>query len=175
LAFLPFGSPMPLLQRLIDESQSGALFSPVAFLFWLGETNDRPVSIPNLGRGASLILSAAALLLFWLTWRGRSVIRGAADIFAAYLFTALRFRIWYTTWLFPWLVLDPQSHSRLYTGLWLLLLSQLSVIHYGHLRIAWLGEDMLLAHFIAIPLIFGLPLAIGLVSNWLARRKIKKT
>jgi hypothetical protein len=173
LAFLPFGSPMPLLRRLIDESQSGAIFSPGAYLYWLGEANDRPVSLPLLGRGASLILGVYALLLFWLALRGRPVVRGAADIFTVYLFTALRFRIWYTTWPFPWLVLDPQSPARLYTGLSLLLLSHLSVIHYGHIRVAWLGDNMLLAHFIAIPIIFGLSLLIGLIASWFARHRDK--
>ena len=174
LAFIPFGSPMPLIRRLIDESQSGTIFSPGAYLFWLGEANGRPLELPMLGRGASLILGTGALILFWLTWRGRLAVRGAADIFTVYLFTALRFRIWYTTWPFPWLVLDPDNPPRLYTGLWLLLLSHLSVIHYGHLRVAWLDDDMPLAHFIGVPIIFGLPLLIGLVTNWFTLHKDKQ-
>src|SRR5690606_33405885 len=142
IAFLPFGSPMPLLLRLMDEAQTSPSFSPVAFVLALGEARGVEVPLLPLARAASLLFLLAALILVWLTWRGRSPLAGVADIFAAYLYTALKFRIWYPTWLFPWLVLVPQSHFRLYTAIWLLLLSQLSVILYGHLRVAWLDESL---------------------------------
>lgn len=174
LAFLPFGSPLPLLRRLVDESQTGSTFSPVEFILVLGRMLGVELSMPLLAKGASLLLGLAALVLFWLTWRGRSALRGATDIFAAYLFTALKFRIWYPTWLFPWLVLDVHSRFRLYTGVWFLLLSQLSVILYGHIRTAWLGNSLPIAHLIGVPLVFGLPLLLGFLASRLNQHRSKR-
>jgi hypothetical protein len=165
LAFLPFGSPLPLLQRLQDEAQSGSSFSPVEFILVSGRMLGVELPLSLVAKGASLLLGIIALVLFWLTWRGRSPLRGAADIFAAYLFTALRFRIWYPAWLFPWIVLDTESRFRLYTGCWLLLLSQLSVILYGHIRVAWLGGSLPVAYLLGIPFVLGIPLLIGFLAS----------
>jgi hypothetical protein len=165
LAFLPFGSPLPLLQRLQNEAQSGSSFSPVEFILVSGRMVGVQLPLSLVAQGASLLLGIVALMLFWLTWRGRSPLRGATDIFAAYLITALKFRIWYPTWLFPWIVLDTESRFRLYTACWLLLLSQLSVVLYGHIRIAWLGGSLPIAHVLGIPFVFGTPLLIGFLAK----------
>jgi hypothetical protein len=111
------------------------------------------------------------LRLLWLTWRGRNPLRGAADILATYLLTALKFRIWYPAWLFPWLVLDTGSRFRLYTGLWWLLLSHLSVILYPHIRIAWLHEALSLAYLVGVPFVFILPFLLGFVVSKFPRPK----
>lgn len=188
LTFLPFGSPLDLLARLQNEASAGASFSLGSLVLLLaGSAGVRLTAALVNG----LALAAAGLLilvLIWLTWRvghGRSPLKAAADSFAAYLLTALNFRLWYTIWLFPWLLLDiGQEHRearrnhratqregenlhssfiihhssfRLHAGLWLLLTTQLSVLIYGHLRIYVLGGDYLLAHFIGIPFTFILP------------------
>jgi hypothetical protein len=164
-AFLPFGSPIPLLQRLADEARSGASFSPIEFVHLAGGLLGVELPLASLARGASVLMALAALGLFWWSWRGRTPLRGAADIFAAYLLTALKFRIWYPIWLFPWLVLDLQSRFRLYAGVWFLLLSQLSVVLYSHIRIAWLNDSIAIAKLIGVPLVFGLPLLFGYLAN----------
>jgi hypothetical protein len=100
--------------------------------------------------------------MLWRTGRGRSPVRATADLFAAYLVQAFRVRIWYTTWLLPWLLLDLEDNSRRLTaGLWLLLTSQLSVIVYGHFWAYLLDRDHLLTHLIGVPLVFGLPLVMA--------------
>jgi hypothetical protein len=165
LAFLPFGSPLPLLQRLQNEAQSAASFSPVQFVLISGQMIGVEVPLSTVAQGASLLLGIIALALCWLTWRGRIPLRGGTDIFAAYLFTALRFRIWYSTWLFPWIVLDTESRFRLYTGCWFLLLSQLSVVLYGHIRMAWLDGSLPVALLLGIPFVFGIPLLIGFFAS----------
>lgn len=168
VAFLPFGSPWPLLQRLQNEAQSGASFSSISFIFALGGMLGVEIPLAVVARWASLLFVTLALIIFWQSWRGRNPLRGATDIFAAYIFTALRFRIWYTTWLFPWVVLDTTSRFRLYTACWLLLLSQLSVIHYGHIRMEWLGGSLVLAHLFGVPVVFGVPLILGFLASRLS-------
>ena len=111
------------------------------------------------------------LWLAWLTWRGRSALRAAADIFAGYILQAFRFRIWYAAWPFPWLVLDRGraddtdvvSQGRLAAGLAFLLTSQLSVLVYGQIRTELLGNSHLRAHRAGIAFTFLLPLLVGLV------------
>ncbi|MEZ4590781.1 MAG: hypothetical protein R3D55_06520 [Chloroflexota bacterium] len=85
---------------------------------------------------------------------------------AAYSLQALSFRLWYSTWVFPWLLLDEASADaalsfRLRAGLWFLLTVQLSVLIYGHLRTYLLGGSQLAAHLIGIPFVFGLPLLLA--------------
>jgi hypothetical protein len=142
------------------------------------------------------MIGLLVVLLLWLMWRvgnGRSPLCAAADSFTIYILTALNFRLWYTTWLFPWLLLDTEQehrkahnshgdtrregenlhspfiihHSsfRLQAGLWLLLTTQLSVLIYGHLRSYVLGGDYLLAHLIGVPFVFGLPLFLSKLIN----------
>jgi hypothetical protein len=170
LAFLPFGSPLPLLRRLLDESQGSVSFSPAAFIFWLGHEWGKEPPLTSLARAGSLLLATATLVLCWWTWRGRPPVRGAADIFAVYLLTALKFRIWYPTWLFPWLVLEGHSGLRLSIGLWLLLSSQLSVVLYGHIRVIWLEGSATAAQLIGVPFVFGLPLAAASLLAFFTKR-----
>ncbi len=171
LAFLPFGSPLDLVQRLLGEATSGGGFTPLAlFILEAREAGfDPPVSTSiRLFTGVFLIFG---IWLAWLTWRGRSPLRAAADIFAGYILQAFRFRIWYTAWPFPWLVLDRgrsadadgASKGRLAAGLTILLTSQLSVLIYGQIRTELLGNSHLRAHRAGIAFTFLLPLLVGVV------------
>ncbi len=187
LAFLPFGSPLDLLQRLQSEAAGGVGFS-VAALILLAAQAAGVTLVQGTISGAALfsvsVLAVICLLLLWLAWRKRPSLRSAADIFAAYILTALNFRLWYTTWLFPWLLLDTgkehrdsqrdredlHSSFRLRAGIWLLLTTQLSVLIYGHLRVYVLGGDYFLAHLIGVPFTFLLPFifarkSLGTTSN----------
>lgn len=172
LTFLPWArpgsywqTPLELSLRLAREATGSAGFSPaVWFYFALGQR----VSIEAIGsvlRGLFVLFAAGVL---WRGWRGRSPLRGTADIFFGYLFQALSFRIWYVVWPFPWLVLDAGATAgqddagraaayRLRAGLWFLLAAQLSVIWYGHVRVFVLGGDQVAAHLVGVPLVFGLP------------------
>ena len=171
LTFLPFGSPLDLAQRLLGEASSGGGFTPLAW--FILETREAGFDMP--ARPVIRILSGLfvilGLWLAWLTWRGRSAIRAAADIFAGYILQAFRFRIWYAAWPFPWLVLDRGraddtdvvSQRRLAAGLAFLLTSQLSVLVYGQIRTELLGNSHLRAHRAGIAFTFLLPLLVGLV------------
>ncbi len=185
LAFLPFGSPLDLMSRLQAEASGGASFSVSALILLAARFAGVSLTAAHL-QGMTLlslgILAAGFLWLLWLAWRERPSIRSAADIFAAYILTALNFRLWYTTWLFPWLLLEdgrgdtqkkerithpssliPHPSFRLHAGLWLLLTTQLSVLIYGHLRVYVLGGDYFLAHLIGVPFVFILPL---ILAKW---------
>ena len=162
LTFLPFGSPLDLLTRLQSEALAGASFSFSALLLLLASWTGVSLTAVHIN-GLALVmvglLVGGLVWLGWLGWHGRSPLRAAADSFLAYIFTALNFRLWYTTWLFPWLLLDNQLASfRLRAGLWLLLTTQLSVLIYGHLRVYVLGGNYLLAHLVGLAFTFGLPL-----------------
>jgi hypothetical protein len=184
LAFFPFGSPLELANRLWREATEGASFSMAALTILLG----RQVGVDLftvVAENAPRLFILVALVLVWLGWRGRSALRGAADIFAAYLVQALNFRIWYAAWPFPWLLLEEDKESparaggqgdkekdnalspRLLTGLLFLLTSQLSVIWYSHVRIYWFGRDHVLAHLTGVPLTFLLPV---LLAYWWHKR-----
>lgn len=172
LAFLPFGSPFDLVQRLIREASLGGSFSPLVFFILIAQSLG---FYPGLTGPTNLTSLLFALLAVWLLWRvrhGRSPLRTAADIFAGYLLQAINYRIWYASWPFPWLLLDgerkPQEDPRLMAGLWFLFTSQVSVLIYGHLRVYGLGGEHELAHFIGVPFTFGLPLAVG---YWVWRRE----
>jgi hypothetical protein len=170
LAFLPFGSPLDLAQRLLGEASSGGGFTPLA-LFIL-EARQAGLDMP--ARPAIRVLTGLfvilALGLLWLTWRGRSALRAVADIFAAYILQAFRFRIWYAAWPFAWLLLDhgqakrstPATSGRLAAGITFLLTSQLSVLIYGQIRTELLGNSHLRAHRAGIAFTFLLPLLVGL-------------
>ncbi|MFQ5400308.1 MAG: polyprenol phosphomannose-dependent alpha 1,6 mannosyltransferase MptB [Anaerolineae bacterium] len=164
LTFLPFGSPLDLAHRLLREASGGAGFSLPALIILVVQTLGGVIKawqVKWIGPG---LVGVTALWLAWRTWHGRSPLRGAADIFIAYLLQALNFRIWYAIWPFPWLLLDAgeQEHSRasayrLRVGLWFLLTAQLSVLIYGHLRLYALGGNQLLAHALGVPFTLGLP------------------
>lgn len=170
LAFLPFGSPLDLALRLLREAGSGGGFSIAAwYILELRELGFNP-NIPTTARLGSLFILLVGLALVWVTSRGRSCLRAAADIFAAYIVQAFRFRIWYAAWPFPWLILDsgrsPEdtttTKSRLAGGLAFLLLSQLSVLIYGQIRVEWLGASQLRAHRLGVFITFVVPLLFGL-------------
>lgn len=189
LAFLPFGSLLALLTRLQSEAAAGASFSISAFVLLLMNRAGVALTAVHINGLALVMVGLLVGLLVWLGWLGwygRSPWRAAADGFAAYILTALNFRLWYTTWLFPWLLLDMEqedrdiqsshrdtysasslqpsafgSSYRLRAGLWFLLTTQLSVLIYGHFRSAVLGGDYLLAHLIGLPFVFGLPLLLA--------------
>ncbi len=174
VTFLPFGSPVAYVQRLLYEATGVPGFSLAVLNFYLADLLGAPPSSTLLyGVGGFLMVLAVAIGL-WLLWQaknGRSPNRSAADIFGLYIAQALSFRIWYAAWPFPWLLLDeadtqrPHSlstpSSRLQIGLWFLFTSQLSVLIYGHLRAYALGGSSLLAHLIGVPFTFGLPLLIA--------------
>lgn len=181
-AFLPWAgpgdylrAPVELALRLVREATSSAGFSPAV---WIYMTLGQGVSIDLIGSVLRALFVLFALWLVWRAWRGRSPLRGAADIFIAYVFQALSFRIWYAAWPFPWLLLDAggesepgkaesrSSHYRLWAGMSFLFLSQLSVVVYGHLRVYALGGGQTAAHLIGVPLVFVLP---WLLARWPVR------
>ncbi|MFO7540419.1 MAG: hypothetical protein R6X32_20460, partial [Chloroflexota bacterium] len=157
LAFWPFGSPFDLATRLLDEAAGGG-FSPLTLLYLLLIQVMDGVPVNWLLNGARLLFVGAGLL--WLWWGfadKRPSIRGAADIFTAYLWHAFSFRLWYAAWAFPWLLLDDRSYWRR-VGFWFLLTTQLSVLIYGHLRFYALGGSLVWSHLIGVSFTFGLPL-----------------
>lgn len=167
--FLPFGSPFSLVARLAREAANYPGFSPVTLILlfipeWGTLTMEQYNLILNLGRLLFLLLAG---WLVWRTWHGRSPLRAAADIFFGYLFTAPAFRIWYTAWPFPWLLLDEGEGPReglsyrLRVGLWFLLTGQLSVIIYSHLHHYRLDEASFPTHFIGVPFTFILPFVLA--------------
>lgn len=175
LSFIPFDSFTAYLIRLQSEATAGASFSPAAWLLLWAQENNVPISSAfTQSLNGSLIFFA--LLLAWLTWwHGRSPNKGAADLFFAYTAHALNFRLWYTTWLFPFLLLDgvdkqeTEGHRwRLHVGLFFLLCGQLVVFVYSHL---WheLDKNSLATHERGIPLVFIVPLILGSISYGLCR------
>lgn len=174
LAFAPFGSPVPLIERLMRESSAGGGFSPPAAVILAGRTLffDPPVDVTvRLFQGIFVVVLG---WLLFLAWRGRSPLRGSADSFAAYLVTAFKFRIWYPTWLAPWVILDLTSTRRLNAVMLFLLTSQLSVIVYGHMRFLLFDGEPEMAHFVAVPLVFGVPLLALLWPLRLPRRRLRR-
>ena len=175
LVFLPFGSPLALVERLLREIAAVPGFSFAVMLLFIGQLFGQPVSLLNtIGVVLTVTAVVIGIWLLWRTWQGRSPLRSTADIFATYILQALSFRIWYAAWLFPWLLLDDAGMEldgnagtelsrsvrlgyRLRVGLWFLLTSQLSVLIYGHVRIYALGHSQIAAHLIGVPFTFGLP------------------
>lgn len=177
LAFLPWAggeealwTPFYLVLRLVREATDGAGFSPAA---WVYMVLGGRVSINTIGAATQALFAGFALWLVWRALRGRSPLRGAADILLGYLAGALNYRIWYAAWPFPWLLLDSggaergagraSAAYRLRAGLWFLLTSQLSVVLYGHLRVFALGGDQMITHLFAVPFVFGLPWLMALI------------
>lgn len=170
LTFLPFGSLLDLGQRLFSEASDGGGFSPTVLVILVNRTLGGTLSATTASRAAMLLFGLVAVWLLWRGINGRSPLSATADIFLAYTLQALNFRIWYTTWPFPFLILDatqnptPTSRYRLRVGFWLLLTAQLSVLIHSHIRIGLLDGSHLWGHLIAIPFTFLLPLL--LAGKW---------
>lgn len=165
LAFLPFGSPLELASRLLREVAIGGGFSPATLFWFLSHRLGPGIDGATLGRMGTLVFALLALGLLWRGWRGRSLLRGAADTFLSYLATSITFRIWYSIWPFPWLLLDREGSRRLAFGLWFLLTAQLSVVIYGHVRIHLLDGSMYEAHVLGVPFTFALPLLLAFFAR----------
>jgi hypothetical protein len=175
ITFLPFGDPWQLAQRLIQEAATMASFSPTATLILASHALDFDLALTfrRVAGFATLLFLCLVLWLLWKTWRGRSAVRGTADIYFGYLLQALNFRIWYAAWPFPWLLLDagtgrqkPGAAFRLGYGLWFLLASQLSVVLYGHIRVYLLDGSQLFAHILGMILVFVLPFILAKSGAW---------
>ncbi len=172
LAFLPYGSPLNLILRLIREAGGGGGFSPSALLVLELRRLGYNPSISLTTQIGTLLFLLLAFFLLWVTWRSRSQLKAAADIFAGYIIQAFRFRIWYAAWPFPWLILDRGnsadndivSRARLAAGLTFLFTSQLSVLIYGQIRVELLGGSQLRAHRLGILFTFLLPVCVGLAA-----------
>jgi alpha-1,6-mannosyltransferase len=161
LSFLPFGSPLPLVTRLLREASEAPGFSPLTVIWLVAERNELALDIELLGLiGIGLFVALYAWLLR-VTWQGRPAVSAIAGAFGGYLLTALAFRIWYTAWVFPWLLLEQRPGRRLAGGLALLLAAQLSVVVYGHVRVFLLDYEQAEAHVIGVLLVFGLPLLVA--------------
>ncbi|HNU02940.1 MAG TPA: hypothetical protein PKL67_02155 [Anaerolineae bacterium] len=178
VAFLPYGSPLGLLRRLL-QTVTGAGYSPLALLLQTARALGQPLDREQLAGVGMVLLALAAAWLLWRTWRGRSPLAAAAEINVAYPLLSLGFRIWYAVWPFPWLVLDVPDASddgaksgregwardfRLRAGLWYLIATQLSVLIYGPLRLALLERSILWAHVLGVAFVFFLPLALAWLS-----------
>ncbi len=160
LAFLPFGSPLDLAVRLVQESRDGAGFSPLVLLYFGERFLGLSPSLSGLANAGTGVFGLLGVGLLVGAVRGRVAYRGISDIFAGYMAQALSFRIWYAAWFFPWTLADAEER-RLRVGFVFLLTTQLSVLIYGHLRIYLLAGDMGLAHLLGIPFTFLLPLLLA--------------
>lgn len=157
LSFAPYGSPLNLVQRLLQESSEVGGFSLTGLIILvLGAVGSPSVGVFVLN-GGRVIFLFWALLQGWRVWHGRSPWHSIANIFLAYILIAFSFRIWYAIWPFPWLLL-AENPTRRRLGLALLLTTQLSVLIYGHLWAYALGGNHILAHLIGVPFTFLLPL-----------------
>lgn len=175
LLFLPYGSPVGLVQRLMREAGSGGGFSPAALGLLIAQYLGITLNAAAFSRFSSLLIVLFLIFVAWLLWRtwcGRSAVRGAADIFFGYLVQALNFRLWYAAWPFPWLLVDAGKEAqnqgvifRLHYGLWFLLASQLSVLIYGHIRVFVLAGSQFLAHLLGVTFTFLLPLLLAWLST----------
>jgi hypothetical protein len=184
LFFLPFGPPLSLAQRLLVEAGSGGEFSFLALFFLIARdvfgAAITAASIETATRFAVLLFLILALWLMWRSWHGRSALRGTADIFLGYVVQSFVFRIWYTAWTFPWLLLDSSdspetagffslkrlktAEGRLSAGFWFLFTTEVSVMIYGQLRSSLLDGQHLYAHLIGVPFTFLLPLIVAGIS-----------
>ncbi|MEM7330845.1 MAG: polyprenol phosphomannose-dependent alpha 1,6 mannosyltransferase MptB [Chloroflexota bacterium] len=171
VAFLPFGSPLALVQRLQGELIGGASFSPVTlFILFLLEF-DVPFTFARLSWILQSVYGGVGLWLMWLTFNGRSPLRSTSNMFWGYLLQAFNFRIWYASWLFPWLLIEEKDDDYwLNTAVYFLLTTQLSVIIYSHIRAFLLGNNVFYSHLIGVLFTFGLPFLLASRYRVLAAR-----
>lgn len=158
LAFWPFGSPLELAARLLRELSAGASFSPTALIVLISRWLEQPIRLATVVWIGQAVLALVAGGLMWRTFNGRSPLKSIIDLLATYLVTALNYRIWYSTWLFPWALVDTQtSIVRRRACLLFLLTSQLSVIIYTHLRLYLFQGNQTIAHLVGVVVTFGVP------------------
>ena len=179
LVYLPFGSPISLVERLM-RTATGAGYTPLTVVLLAAGKAGIPISSKTLAAFGVLVFAALTLWLLWRTWKGRSPLRGAADVNAAYVVLSVGFRIWYAVWPFPWLLLDVPAQReaddvwvrefRLRAGLWFLVTTQFSVLIYGQVRRALLGGDIWWAHVVGVLFTFALPLVLA----WLGSRRYQR-
>lgn len=155
LAFLPFGSPLQLVERLVSEAAAGASFSPLTLLFLLAGEVGIERQLVDLSAMFVSGMVVAFLTTLWFVWRGSSPHRATAGLLAVYVFLAFNFRIWYPAWLLPFLLLAPEKRPALRAGLWFLFLAQGSVFIYSHLWAYLLEQNDFLAHLIGVGVVFG--------------------
>ncbi len=165
-------TPLRLGLRLVQEATAFAGFSVTVASWFRLEASGVDLPLDTLGLAARVAFLLFAAWLLWQCWRGRSALWAAANVFLGYLYQALSFRIWYAVWPFPLLLLDaarPEASARqayrLHVGLWFLLLSQVSVIVYGHVRVWRFDGQQPPTHYLGVTLVFLLPWLLALVSR----------
>ncbi len=164
LVFLPFGSPLALVERLQNELIGGASFSPMTLVILILMEMEASFSFAQLSLIVQGLFGIVAIVLMWQTFNGRSAYQTVSNIFGGYLLQAFNFRLWYASWLFPWLIVEERGDSFwLNTAVYFLLTSQLSVIIYGHIRFFLLSGDIFFAHLLGVGFTFGLPILLALV------------
>lgn len=175
LTFLPFGSPIDLVQRLLRELSSGGGFSILVLIYLYLIEQGVVIGTHTLSTIAQPLFILMTLILIWLTINGRSPKLSITNTFSAYLIQALNFRIWYASWLLPWLIIDEKrSKFWLKTAVFFLLTTQLSVIIYGHLRVYELDGNQLHAHLIGVPFTFILPLFLAKLFSSTTKKGINR-
>ncbi len=170
LAFFPFGDPLPLFLRLLEEASAGASFSPAALLILVAREYGWNGSFAVVSRAITVLFGLFVIWVLWRTWRGNRSERSAAALFWGYVIQALNFRIWYATWPFPWLLLDAfneenRSSYLLHAGMWFLVTSQLSVIIYGYMRVAIFEGSQLNVHAFGVFFTFLLPILLSWITS----------
>ena len=167
VSIAPYGNVSGLVTRLFEEAGASGGFSPLVMAYFIGQQVDSlAFDFVPAARILSFVFIGIAIFFAGWTGFGREASRSSADSYFAYLLTALKFRIWYTLWVFPWLLLDHSSEKRLLFGFLLLVTSQLSVVHYVYgLRFVY-GGSMPIAHFIGIPFVFGVPILVTFVYKY---------
>ena len=166
ITFAPFGSPLELGIRLLQEASDAVGFSPGVLIILIAQRLGIGLGVDVMTDvGATLgsaLFAALAVLLLWRVWRGMHSLRSIAYVFAAYVVTALTFRIWYSTWPFVWLIVsDDKDRRTLSASFWFLLTAHLSILIYGHIRTGILAGDFLVAHLIGVPFTFILPIVLA--------------
>ncbi len=168
LAFLPYGGPLVLIPRLLEEAGGGASFSPFTLLFLIADNYGWRLPFTRIVAALPVLFLVYFAWLLGSTWRGRSAENAIPRAYAGYLAQALNFRIWYASWPFPWLILDaksaaPVSVRALDTGLWFLMTTQLSVLIYGHFRFELFAGELLPAHLMGVTFVFMVPFLLARV------------
>lgn len=172
MAFLPFGFSWQIVQRLLTEAGGGASFSAGAtFLLWYKEKLGREITsfvIQVFAAGGFATLGLFLLGSMGQIWlKKRPVLPFVAASFALYVLVALNFRLWYTAWPLPFVLLDKQSSpTRLHQALWFLFFGQLNPLVYGHLHLYWFNKEHYATHVVGVVVTFVCPLLLGWLTSW---------